>query len=133
MQRANCKVRIGGNLGMVCPKENVTPAEIVVLKAIHGEDAVIEIESTKMDKTGHADELNRLRDEYTVRLDGSGELLVDKLFPGARPQLPVTLKDIGVEAGAAKPKKGGNPNPQIDPVEVTPLTDDDLLPGPDED
>jgi hypothetical protein len=40
----NCIVRIGGDIGNTVPKHRITAAEVLVLKRLHGEDSVLDIE-----------------------------------------------------------------------------------------
>jgi len=100
MQLCDLEVRLGDSSGHTVPKTNVTPAEIVVLQAIHGASAIVGIKPTKMDKRPHIEEYERLQGIYGRAPDGlmdagNGDLL-EKLFPGAAKQLPVSLKDIGL-------------------------------------
>jgi len=88
MQRATCKVRLAGDLGNEVQKLNVSPAEIAILRDLHGGyDSVKDIQPTSMDKSPHADERRRLASIY-------GQHVVDRIFPGQYNPLPVTLKDI---------------------------------------
>lgn len=98
MQLANCNVRLGGDLNNEVFKAQVTPPEILLLKAIHGADAVVKVQPTGMDKRQHHAEFDRLKKEY-------GEKLVLGVFPGASPNLPVHLKDIGIDAYSEKPAR----------------------------
>lgn len=100
MQLCDCEVRIADSAGHTVIKNNVTPAEIIILKAIHGASAVVNIQPTKMDKRPHGEEWERLTKAYGRAPDGlmdagNGDLL-EKLFPGAQKNLPVSLKDIGL-------------------------------------
>lgn len=92
MQRATCTVRLSGDVGNTVRKEGVSPAEIVILRDIHGgPDAVVDIQPTNMDKSSHADERAKLVDIY-------GQRVVDRIFPGQYANLPVSLKDIETKA-----------------------------------
>jgi len=100
MQLCDCEVRLGDSAGHTVLKTDVTPAEIIVLRAIHGDSAVANIKPKKMDKRPNAQEWDRLQASYGRAPDGlmdagNGALLA-QLFPGAMPKLPVTLKDIGM-------------------------------------
>lgn len=105
MQTAMCSVHLSDpknvDSGMIVEKAPVTPAEVVVLRRIHGHDAVtnIRILNHTSDRRSHAGELNRLREFYTMRDGDNGPPIVDTTFPGAFPQLPVTFKEIGIDAG----------------------------------
>lgn len=92
MQRVKCEVRLSGDVGNTVLKENVSPAEIVVLTAMHGEGAVVNVQPTHMCKTPHSAERSRLSTTY-------GHHVVDRLFPGEFSRLPVSLAAISGEAG----------------------------------
>jgi hypothetical protein len=96
MQIVNCSVHLSGDLRNTVHKRGVTVAEIVVLRNIHGGDAVTSIQPVKNDRRSHALELDRLRSIYNRR-----DQVVDQLFPGANPKLPTNLKDIGVDHNGA--------------------------------
>ena len=102
MQDCDVTVRLSGSLLHTVQKTKVTPAEIQVLRAVHGQDAVVDIMPTRINKRSHAVEFERLSAIY-----GSGNPLepsdggpshniVARCFPGVSPRLPVHLKDIGL-------------------------------------
>lgn len=92
MEVCSCEVRLGGNRNNTVVKPQVTPAEILCLKAIHGDDAVVNVDSSGHDdKRPHATEFMRLMERY-------GQKVVKALFPGAAPRLPVSLSDIEGQA-----------------------------------
>ena len=93
MQLADIQVNLGGNLHQSIPMRGVTPAEICVLKIVHGDDGVNNVRPTTMDKRTHKDEKDRLLERYTRHNED-----IEKMFPGMDPRLPVTLKDIGIVA-----------------------------------
>lgn len=102
MRLCDLTVRLNDSTGHTVRKTDVTPAEIVVLQAIHGESAVVEIEPKKDVKRSVAEEWDRLTHTYGRPTDGlmdagNGDLL-ERLFPGAlsSKRLPVTMKDIGL-------------------------------------
>jgi hypothetical protein len=98
MQIANCEVRLMGDLTNSIPKNGVTPAEAAILKAIHGEDAVIRVEITGNDRRPHQDEYNRLADIYGNASNTEGEKIFYKMFPKTfDPRLPSEFKQVGVE------------------------------------
>lgn len=104
MQIANCHVRLSGDMTNEVFKPGVTPAEVAVLRALHGANAVVKIQPTVMDKRPHAQEFDRLKQAY-------GDKVVTAAFPGALPQLPVNFKDIGIDVyaddkPARAPRKG---------------------------
>lgn len=88
MQRCNCIVRLAGDMQNTVFKSGVSPAEIAVLRLIHGgQDTVVDIQPIEMDKTPHRQERDRL-----IMIYGAGP--VDHLFPGVMARLPITLKEI---------------------------------------
>lgn len=89
MQRCKVIVRMGVGQGALTTvqKENVSPAEIAILTAIHGEGSVTDIQPTNQCKTPHAAERSRLSTTY-------GHHVLDRIFPGEFTKLPVTLADI---------------------------------------
>lgn len=89
MQICSCKVRLGGSLNMQIYKPRVSVAEIAVLQAIHGGDAVQSIKPVRMTKESHAVEAERLRLFF-------GPEVIARLWPGLNPRLPVKLSDIGI-------------------------------------
>lgn len=64
MQTYKVKVRLAGAVTNEVVKENVTAAEVFILRAMHGGDAVAVIEKQKMDKRSHAEERKRLYHVY---------------------------------------------------------------------
>lgn len=104
MQECNVVLRLGGSLLHTVPMTGVTPAEIVCLQAIHGDDAVVDIKPTIQNKASHNAEFERLATKYNASSALSGGAtalvgdggLVGRLFPGAVKRLPVNLKDIGL-------------------------------------
>mgnify|MGYP005848280495 CR=1 FL=1 len=101
MQIVKCNVHLSSDRNHVVTKTGVTVAEIEILRTLHGEDAVTDIYPTKQDTRKHADELDRLRRVYKRKLPGpdakGSKNVVDIVYPGPRPNLPATLKDIGVD------------------------------------
>lgn len=130
MQVCSCLVRHDGELNQVTFKPEVTVAEIVMLRSIHGEDAITDILPVRMDRRTHEEELDRLNRIYT-------EPAVKRIWSGFRPRLPVSLKDIGISradiearaaADAAKVEQMRTALAQAEPE-----ADDDQLGDPDED
>lgn len=102
MQFVNCAVRLGGNLNNVVPRQNVSVPEVVILRAIHGEDAVVNFTFAKEENTSPRAEIDRLEALYkpaTVR----------GVFPGANPRLPTSYRDIGIELDAPEAKAPDKP------------------------
>lgn len=89
MQHADGVVRLAGSLLHTVQKKDMSPAEVIILRAEHGSDAVVELEKTVADFTTPGEELERLASIY-------GEKKVAEAFPGARPHVPMTFSEIGI-------------------------------------
>jgi len=86
MQIANVMVALGGDTGTTVPKYGITVSEIEVLRAIHGNAAVQEIEPLGDIERSDREEISRLREIYgRATMDGpNGKIgIVSHLFPGA--------------------------------------------------
>jgi hypothetical protein len=126
MQTADIMLALGGNLGQTVQKFGVTPAEVAVLREIHGEAAVFDIQPLD-------EEVERSSREERARLlmiygkpPGSNEIsAVDFLFPGAAARLfegfdELDLDDSFYKAtdrakptkSKAKAKKAKEPEPE---------------------
>lgn len=135
MQTANLLLALGGDTGNTIQKYGVTPAETAVLRVIHGDDAVFDIEPTGTVDRTHRAELERLRFEYGIRQpDGSRRApAVDQLFPGAAARVFEKFNELELPEEQFKPtrrtkadpldhdengKKGGSkPQPETDDVD----------------
>lgn len=104
MQSANILLSLGGDSGNQVPKYDVTAAEIAVLRAIHGEDAVTDIQPVP-DKVANQDtvkrgqraELARLRAIYGRATDGENNVVLDMLFPGAAARVFETIDELDLD------------------------------------
>lgn len=119
MQFANCDVSLGGDRNHVVHKRGVSPAEIEILRAIHGEDSVTNIVLSKtLKQMSSADILDMLRRKYRGNVfttDGAPKNIVDRLYSGPRVKLPEYLKDVGVAVkGAGKAEEVAEPEPAKD-------------------
>lgn len=101
MQICECLVLIGGDQRNSVGKQDVTPAEIVVLQRIHGIDAVRDIYVRRSEKRRtHDEERDRLGMIY-------GDQVVAEVF-GNYGKLPITLKEAKVmpDMIVEEPKRG---------------------------
>jgi hypothetical protein len=89
MDMCHCAVNHAGSRDMQVFKSDVTPAEIMILRALHGDDAVHRIRVTGSAKRGSRAEHVRL-----VRIYGGKA--VAETFPGSAPRLPDTLAEAGL-------------------------------------
>ena len=84
---ANCAVRLNGDIGYEVPKQGIAYAEVVVLRAIHGDDAVVRLEKAGTDERSLKDVLEHLRSVY-------GEARIRAVFPGANPNINTRFYDL---------------------------------------
>jgi hypothetical protein len=103
MKLVNIMLAVGGGRDHSFPKEGVTAAEIAVLRAIHGEDAVFDIEPTDADAPGEEGGLRSNREErarlvrkYGGAKDGEGQVIVAQLFPGAAARVFEEIDELGL-------------------------------------
>lgn len=104
MQTANIMLSL--NAGNDVPKRGVSAAEIAVLRAIHGEESVTEVEPTGSSDTVDIDgarvkwtnrvELDRLRRKYGKAKDDENNIIIDRLFPGAAARVFDTLGELNI-------------------------------------
>jgi hypothetical protein len=105
MKIANIMLAIGGGRDNTIPKYNVTAGEIAVLRAIHGEDAVFDVEPLAADALNedgksrtNRQELGRLKAIYGKAQDSSGAALVEGLYPGAAARVFETVDELELPA-----------------------------------
>jgi hypothetical protein len=91
MQLCNITVAIGGEAGMTVHKERVTVPEIMILRAVHGEDAVRNIEVIEDADIDASEERSRLGAVYK-----NPETIVRDVL-GAHGNLPKTLDEAGID------------------------------------
>jgi len=112
VQHVKCKVFLAGDRNHQVHIPDATVAEAVVLEHIHGSGSVTDVKPTRMGKEEHSEERERLRRKYHPKAGEDRRSIVDSLFPGANAKLPISLKDIGVEApkaGKAKAEAKAEP------------------------
>ena len=89
MQIALAEILLNGNLQHSTVRV-VSAPEILILRNIHGNDAVINVnESANLERT-NAEEIDRLKLYF-------GADVFSKVFPGSMPKLPTTFAEVGVE------------------------------------
>lgn len=120
MEFYKCKVRLKGDVRNEVRKAEVSAPEVLILRKIHGDDAVVAIESLGNRKVKDADERDRLQHAYAGGL-GNAKTSMVQLF-GEYAPLPKTLpetdegEDIEVEtksAGKKKPARGGRKDAEM--------------------
>lgn len=95
MELATIELKLLGNPQNTVIKHNVTPSELSVYAAMHGEDCVEGVQITDIDKTRTVrEEMDRLRMIFST--EDSAKML-SKLFPGISPPLVVTFSALGYQ------------------------------------
>lgn len=95
MQIANILLSLGGDHGNTIPKFAVTAAEIAVLRAIHGDEAVNDIEPLGDVKRSNREERARIGAIYgQAKIPDTKQSIVESLFPGAAARVFETLEEL---------------------------------------
>jgi hypothetical protein len=98
MQTVSCAVALAGDLNNIRvfdESDGITVAEVLVLRELHGFDAVTDVKVVGTLRRSAPEELARLKTKYDWNRQGIGQVqVVPKIFPGARPSLPTTLAEI---------------------------------------
>lgn len=105
MQTASLLVALGGDLGNTVPKHDCTASEIAILRAIHGEGSVIDIDPTGDVKRSNQEELSRLRANYGGAKDAENNSIVSQIFPGAAARMFDTIDELGLDESFFKPTR----------------------------
>ena len=130
MQTANVMLAIAGDARNTVPKYGVTAAEVAVLRYIHGDDAVFDIDVLDEDvKRTHRQEIGRLTEDYG-RQEGERRVspAVAELYPGAAARVFETFAELELPdelyiAEKRQPAKRAAPKKE----EPAPAADDDGL------
>ena len=116
MQTLNCLLALGGDRATTVPKYGITPAEVVLLQRIHGDDAVFDVEPTAEIETSTAALREDLRARFPARKDDEAALF-DRVFPDHR-SVPQTVADLGLHEEHFKvlSRVTAAPVPKADPA-----------------
>jgi hypothetical protein len=118
MQRANCLVSLGGDHGNTVPKNLCTAAEIAVLREIHGDDAVNEIEPVDDIARSNREERGRLLAIYGAAKYQDQKPIVESMFPGVAARVFETLDELELDESFFKPTGRLKARPVSAPVAV---------------
>lgn len=131
MELANAMLALGGDRATTVPKYGITPAEIAVLCAIHGDDAVFDIEPTgETVERSNTEEVSRLLTLYPAKTEDGG-LIVTTVYPGRGAMVHQEIADLGLaeslfkttERVAPVAKKSAKPKPVAKPEPLAPKND----------
>lgn len=129
MQIANCLVAVGGDQGNTVPKYGITATEIAVLRAIHGEDAVKDVEPVGEIQRSNREEISIVKTRYANAKDSENNSIVEQLFPGVAARAFETLAELDLPEDFMKATSRASvtqaaPEPAAAPEdEVRPLAD----------
>lgn len=111
METANILLDVGSDGTSILVKSNVTPAEVAVLRVIHGSDAVTEIEVLPGEamtpdgkKRTHRQEIARLMEVYGKPTPEGGREApaVSRLFPGAAARVFEAFEELELDESQFK-------------------------------
>lgn len=108
MQVFSGKIRPSGDIGTEVVRSDLTAAEVMVLRELHGEDAVVDLKVKRNDRRKHAEEYERLVRRYSRSPDGRKAMAA--LFGSPQnPNLPATLAgfDEGTTDKVTQKARGG--------------------------
>lgn len=106
MDYVNLQVAIGGDAGNTVPKFYVPVAEVPVLMAIHGPDALTEFEVVDApegaDELNNVEEMQRLTSIYGRVTDPDGNPILRQVYPGVGAKVISSIDDLDIPEGAMK-------------------------------
>jgi hypothetical protein len=117
MQTAHCLLSLGGDHGNQVMKHDCTVSEIAVLRAIHGDEAVRDVEPGKDVKRSNRDERARLISVYGAAKSEEGKPIVESMFPGVAARMFDTLAELDLPDSFYK-ATGHLKAPDAEPVEL---------------
>lgn len=126
MQTANILLGIGGGRDNIVPKYGVTAAEIAILRAIHGDDAVFDVEPGPDKTISNRAELGRLHEVYGGAVGANGEKIVSVLYPGAAARVFENLEELDIPEDFFKPKTREKAKPKSEGKDVTKMSTEEL-------
>lgn len=122
MELVSVFLKIGGDLNNVIHKKGITVAEAKVLYELHGGETDDPIQSIEVvdDVVVDAKDLKQyLVSRYRAKPEYMA--LVERVFPGARPNFLETVDDMGLPDGIPVKRKVGAKPKTKKTVEVDPL------------
>lgn len=107
MQYVNCDLLLSGDRNFQIPQKDISVAEAVLLRAIHGPDSIINIEGTRKDTKS----LAQIRDVLMAKYGDANPQrpkLIDAMFANVHMQGLTKLSDLlpGSQDDEAGPRRG---------------------------
>lgn len=124
MRLYSCKVRLSGSLYNEVPKFDVTAAEVHILRLLHGNDSIANLEETGKNKIGQAEERDRLIELYGPGLSAMRQLreMPNQAFAGVFgiggrlpediPGTPKAAPKVAAKAPVDEPDEPDAANPE---------------------
>lgn len=97
MQTANILLSLGGDHGNQISKFGVTAAEIAVLRAIHGDESVQEVEPIGDIKRTNRQERERLAAIYGGAKNAEQQRIVETMFPGVAARVFEKIEELELD------------------------------------
>lgn len=95
MELAQIELKLDGEMFNTVVKKDVTPAEMAVYAAMHGEDCLADMQITGVNRERTVqEEIDRL--DYIFQHENAKKIISD-LYPGMSPRIPVTFLSIGYD------------------------------------
>ena len=95
MELATIELKLECDPNHIVVKQKVTPAELVIYTAIHGEGCINNLTVTGADKESSVyDVMEKLRGLFQSKETNA---MINQFFPGLAPSLPITFKSIGYD------------------------------------
>lgn len=119
MQTATIALHLGGDTGNTVEKYDITPSEVAVLQAIHGVDAVTDIDPQGDVKRSDRAERERLTQFYG-RNTPDGRFVapaVEQLFPGMAARMFQNFDELDLQEELFKPKSRVASDAKRDPLD----------------
>lgn len=139
MYKYKAKIRIGGSVLNEVVKSNLSAPEVIILRHLHGSDAVLELEEigqSRADRTSHHELRKELAEKYVYRgnNDARTKFSLEKLFGPENVPLPARLEEFAQaekeEAGVITRRQGRQPKRGAkNEVLETDVADDEVDPG----
>lgn len=94
METANIILALGEDMANTVPKRGVTPAEVAVLMAIHGENAVSEIDVNGETDKKPREVMQDLTYRYGRATDNENRPIIRRVFPATNSPMPKSFADM---------------------------------------
>lgn len=116
MQIANIQLSLGGDHGNTISKFGVTAAEIAVLRAIHGDESVQDVQPIGEIERPNKAERERLLAIYGGAKDGQQNPIVGTMFPGVAARVFERIDELELPEDFFRPtgRVGANDAPQAE-------------------